>query len=253
MEVLSNIGSQKTRPDVAVEALNFIFDVYSDCAFDYDAPVYVQGKFNQQLKQILPAVKAMVTNFCAHTQVWKPMTNQSNAALYRSNQQIDERTLISETDVMKHSWTSLPSSSTRLLRREHNTEIKNIDLIRLNVNEPMLYHLRWEMRASESVCVRQVGQLQSLFVQGSAGFHVFLTMIGFLILIPLIVWSHICVGACCMPPRGIEAMAYALRTKAQHLPRRILEQWYGCTLSGLLEAAINTSAVSRDSLYIWIS
>ncbi|CAO3613695.1 unnamed protein product [Mucor fragilis] len=60
MEVLGNIGSQTTRPDVAVEALNFIFDVYSDCAFDYDAPVYVQGKFNQQLKQILPAVKAMV-------------------------------------------------------------------------------------------------------------------------------------------------------------------------------------------------
>lgn len=60
MDVLSNIGSHKTQPDVAVEALNFIFDVYSDCAFDYDLPVYVQGKFNNQLKQILPAVKAMV-------------------------------------------------------------------------------------------------------------------------------------------------------------------------------------------------
>ncbi|KAI8644157.1 armadillo-type protein [Parasitella parasitica] len=60
MDILSNIGSHKTKPDVAVEALNFIFDVYSDCAFDYDAPVYVQGKFNNQLKQILPAVKTMV-------------------------------------------------------------------------------------------------------------------------------------------------------------------------------------------------
>ncbi|KAI8094205.1 armadillo-type protein [Thamnidium elegans] len=60
MEVLGNIGSHKTQPDVAVEALNLVFDVYSDCAFDYDMPVYVQGKFNNQLKQILPSVKAMV-------------------------------------------------------------------------------------------------------------------------------------------------------------------------------------------------
>lgn len=61
MEVLSNIGSHQTHPDVAVEALNFIFDVYSDCVFDYDAPVYVQGKFNNQLKQTLPAFKSMVS------------------------------------------------------------------------------------------------------------------------------------------------------------------------------------------------
>lgn len=60
MEVLGNIGSQKTSPEVAVEALNLVFDVYSDCNFDYDAPVYVQGKFNNQLKQILPAFRAMV-------------------------------------------------------------------------------------------------------------------------------------------------------------------------------------------------
>lgn len=60
MEVLGNIGSQKTGPEVAVEALNLVFDVYSDCNFDYDAPVYVQGKFNNQLKQILPAFRAMV-------------------------------------------------------------------------------------------------------------------------------------------------------------------------------------------------
>lgn len=63
MEVLGNIGSHKTQPDVAVEALNLVFDVYSDCAFDYDTPVYVQGKFNNQLKQLLPSVKAMVSFF----------------------------------------------------------------------------------------------------------------------------------------------------------------------------------------------
>lgn len=64
MEILTDISSQKTHPDVAVEALNFVFDVYSDCAFDYDAPVYVQGKFNNQLKKILPSFKAMVCSTC---------------------------------------------------------------------------------------------------------------------------------------------------------------------------------------------
>ncbi|KAI9473535.1 MAG: armadillo-type protein [Benjaminiella poitrasii] len=62
MEVLSNIGSQKThaKPEVIVEALNFMFDVYSDCAFDYDEPVYIQGNFNNELKKITPAFRSMV-------------------------------------------------------------------------------------------------------------------------------------------------------------------------------------------------
>lgn len=59
MNILNNIQSQKTTPDVAVEALNFMFDVYSDCSFDYDV-VYVQGQFNDQLKQLLPFIKSMV-------------------------------------------------------------------------------------------------------------------------------------------------------------------------------------------------
>lgn len=63
MDILGKIASRETHPDVAVEALNFVFDVYSDCAFDYDAPVYVQGKFNNQLKQILPSVKGLVSLF----------------------------------------------------------------------------------------------------------------------------------------------------------------------------------------------
>lgn len=63
MEVLSNITAQKTQQDVAVEALNFVFDVYSDCAFDYDGPVFVQGNFNSQLKKILPAFRSMVSLF----------------------------------------------------------------------------------------------------------------------------------------------------------------------------------------------
>lgn len=56
MDLLNNM----TQVDVSVEALNFVFDVYNDCAFDYDMPVYVQGNFNSQLKKIVPSVKAMV-------------------------------------------------------------------------------------------------------------------------------------------------------------------------------------------------
>ncbi|KAI8887800.1 ARM repeat-containing protein [Backusella circina FSU 941] len=60
IQVLNDINNKKTHADAAVEALNLIFDVYSDCAFDYDEPVYVKGKFNQQLKQILPSFRAVV-------------------------------------------------------------------------------------------------------------------------------------------------------------------------------------------------
>ncbi|KAI7904755.1 armadillo-type protein [Cokeromyces recurvatus] len=60
MEILRNIGSRNTKPDVAVEALNFMFDVYSDCAFDYDESVFVQGNFNNELKQITSAFRSMV-------------------------------------------------------------------------------------------------------------------------------------------------------------------------------------------------
>jgi hypothetical protein len=50
-----------TSPEVRIEALNFIYDVYSDCAFDYDYPVFVQGGYLDQLKQSLPNTRSMVS------------------------------------------------------------------------------------------------------------------------------------------------------------------------------------------------
>ncbi|CAO3617277.1 unnamed protein product [Cunninghamella blakesleeana] len=57
MEILQN---PQTNPDVRIESLNLLYDVYSDAAFDYDEPVFVQGDYLSQLKQLLPPTRAMV-------------------------------------------------------------------------------------------------------------------------------------------------------------------------------------------------
>ncbi|KAI7856788.1 armadillo-type protein [Circinella umbellata] len=59
MEVLKNVTSRQTTPAVAVETLNCIFDVYSDCAFDYDLPVFIQGNYLLQLKVLVPTIRIM--------------------------------------------------------------------------------------------------------------------------------------------------------------------------------------------------
>lgn len=56
------IQSKRKEPSVVVEALNFMFDVYSDCAFDYDLPVFIECGFLNGLKQVLPSVRSMVRN-----------------------------------------------------------------------------------------------------------------------------------------------------------------------------------------------
>lgn len=57
------LESKATEASVVVEALNLMFDVYSDCAFDYDFPVFVQGGFLNGLKQVVPRVRSMVGFF----------------------------------------------------------------------------------------------------------------------------------------------------------------------------------------------
>lgn len=65
MQVLDNVSSGQTAPAVAVETLNCIYDVYSDCAFDYDEPVFVRGGFLPLLKKVVPSIRSMVcVRFC---------------------------------------------------------------------------------------------------------------------------------------------------------------------------------------------
>ncbi|KAI8883817.1 ARM repeat-containing protein [Backusella circina FSU 941] len=60
MNVLQGVSQRKTSAAVTVEALNDIFDVYSDCEFDYDLPVFVQGGFLNILKQTFSSIRSMV-------------------------------------------------------------------------------------------------------------------------------------------------------------------------------------------------
>jgi hypothetical protein len=54
------LNDKQCQASIKVEGLNLIFDVYSDIAFDYDYPVFVQGGFLNSLKQIVPSIRSMV-------------------------------------------------------------------------------------------------------------------------------------------------------------------------------------------------
>lgn len=62
-----------------MEALNAIYDVYADCEFDYDMPVFVQGKFNQELKGMIKMVRFMVRNIDRRRN--KDLRNRGDEAL----------------------------------------------------------------------------------------------------------------------------------------------------------------------------
>ncbi|KAI7904918.1 armadillo-type protein [Cokeromyces recurvatus] len=58
--IINLLSNKDCETSVMIEALNLIFDVYSDLAFDYDLPVFVHGGFLSILKQIVPFVRSKV-------------------------------------------------------------------------------------------------------------------------------------------------------------------------------------------------
>ncbi|KAI9343018.1 armadillo-type protein [Pilaira anomala] len=58
--IMNLLNDKTTKPSVVIEALNLLFDVYSDASFDYDLPVFVQGAFLNNLKQVLSSIRSMV-------------------------------------------------------------------------------------------------------------------------------------------------------------------------------------------------
>ncbi|KAJ3043927.1 hypothetical protein HDV00_003967 [Rhizophlyctis rosea] len=52
--------SSTTSAEVVAEALNALFDIYADAAFDYNAPVFVQGGFLAKLKELYPGLRGKV-------------------------------------------------------------------------------------------------------------------------------------------------------------------------------------------------
>ncbi|KAG1473418.1 hypothetical protein G6F56_000961 [Rhizopus delemar] len=66
MNLIQTNSQQRKDIPVLIEALNFIYDVYSDCEFDYDLPVFVQGNFLKALNQ-LPSVRAVIKSINKRT------------------------------------------------------------------------------------------------------------------------------------------------------------------------------------------
>src|SRR5206468_802877 len=48
------------HPEVVIEALNAVYDVYADAEFDYDEEVFVKFGFLKYLKSFAPRVRSMV-------------------------------------------------------------------------------------------------------------------------------------------------------------------------------------------------
>ncbi|RKO89752.1 hypothetical protein BDK51DRAFT_33195, partial [Blyttiomyces helicus] len=57
---LVNLLETTSSVEIISEALNALYDVYADAAFDYDLPVFVQGGFLAKLKELLPPIKAKI-------------------------------------------------------------------------------------------------------------------------------------------------------------------------------------------------
>lgn len=53
------VSLPRTDPDAALEAINAIFDIYGDAAFDYDEPVFVKGNFLKHLRDANVKLKTM--------------------------------------------------------------------------------------------------------------------------------------------------------------------------------------------------
>lgn len=93
MNLIQTNSQQRKDIPVLIEALNFIYDVYSDCEFDYDLPVFVQGNFLKALNQ-LPSVRAVVNIY---------FRKKNHSCFFcRLNQLTREQTMISEREEMKH-------------------------------------------------------------------------------------------------------------------------------------------------------
>lgn len=53
-------NAPETPAEATVEALDALFDIYSDAEFAYDEPVFVQNGFVKYLENSIPKVRAMV-------------------------------------------------------------------------------------------------------------------------------------------------------------------------------------------------
>ena len=75
-------AAPETPAQPAVEALNALFDIYSDAEFSYDKPVFIDLGFNKYLEEAIPKIRTLV---CAQTgwKMMKPLTKSQTKRIDR--------------------------------------------------------------------------------------------------------------------------------------------------------------------------
>ncbi|RHZ51285.1 hypothetical protein Glove_481g103 [Diversispora epigaea] len=67
LTVIKNQAVQLSSPECMIEALNAIYDIYSDKNFDYDEPVFVRGGYLQLLERVIEVVHNMTKTISKNT------------------------------------------------------------------------------------------------------------------------------------------------------------------------------------------
>ncbi|CAG8521813.1 436_t:CDS:2 [Diversispora eburnea] len=67
LTVIKNQVMQLSSPECMIEALNAIYDIYSDKNFDYDEPVFVRGGYLQLLERVIEVVHNMAKTISKNT------------------------------------------------------------------------------------------------------------------------------------------------------------------------------------------
>lgn len=55
----NNNLKQSKAQEIPIECINLIYDIFGDCNYDYDEPVFVQGNYLENLRNVEPKVKSL--------------------------------------------------------------------------------------------------------------------------------------------------------------------------------------------------
>ncbi|KAJ1919883.1 hypothetical protein H4219_001663 [Mycoemilia scoparia] len=86
--ISQNEKVQAESLEPVVEALDGLFDIYSDCAFDYDKPVFVDGGLLKELRGILPGYRKII-RLCIDRRTHRQLRGRADLALVNLRAFID--------------------------------------------------------------------------------------------------------------------------------------------------------------------
>lgn len=88
------VSLPRTDPEAALEAVNAVFDIYGDAAFDYDEPVFVKGNFLKHLRDAHIKLRTMkkTINKKTHRGLWtradEAIQNLEGFIEYKENERL---------------------------------------------------------------------------------------------------------------------------------------------------------------------